>query len=134
MKTPAYDLEERTACFGEGVIEFCLSLSFHPVTSPIITQWVAASTSVGANYCEADEAKSKKDFRHKVAICRKESKETKYWLRMIAEAAPAQKASARELGKEAKELHLIFCAIIRTTDQNLRKERLAKRPTTGEAV
>jgi four helix bundle protein len=134
MKTPAYDLEERTARFGEGVIEFCLTLSFTPVTSPIITQLVAAGTSVGANYCEADEAESKKDFRHKVAICRKESKETKYWLRMIAKAAPAQKSSARELWAEAKELHLIFCAVIRTTDQNLRKERLAKRPATEAAL
>src|SRR5471032_1966248 len=104
MKTPAYDLEERTACFGEGVIEFCLTLPINPVTSSVITQLVAAGTSVGANYCEADEAESKKDFRHKVAICRKESKETKYWLRMIAKAAPAQKTSERELWKEAKEL------------------------------
>src|SRR5947209_3399756 len=105
MKTPTYDLEERTARFGESVIEFSLSLPFNPVTSSIITQLVAAGTSVGANYCEADEAESKKDFRHKVAICRKESKETKYWLRMIAKAAPAQKSTARELWAEAKELH-----------------------------
>lgn len=134
MKTPAYDLEERTARFGENVIECCLTLPFTPVASPVITQLVAAGTSVGANYCEADEAESKKDFRHKVAICRKESKETKYWLRMIAKAVPAQKGSARELWKEAKELHLIFCAIIRTTDQNLRKERLGKPPAVGTAL
>ena len=134
MKTSAYDLEERTARLREGIIEFCLTPPFSPVTSPIITQLVAAGTSVGANYSEADEAESKKDFRHKVAICRKESKETKYWLRMVAKGAPAQKSSARELWNEAKELHLIFCAIIRTTDQNLRKERQAQRPTTDEPV
>ena len=130
MNTTTYDLEERTARFGEAVIEFCLAPPFNPVTSPLITQLVDAGTSIGANYCEADEAESKKDFRHKVAICRKESKETKFWLRMIAKAVPARKSSARELWSEAKELHLIFCAIIRTTDQNLRKERLAKRQAT----
>ena len=123
MKNSTYDLEERTAIFGEAVIEFCLSLPTNPVTAPIINQLVRAGTSIGANYCEADEAESKRDFRHKIAICRKEAKETKFWLRMIAKAAPSQKTTARPLWREAKELHLIFCATIRTTDQNLRKER-----------
>ncbi|MBI4623709.1 MAG: four helix bundle protein [Verrucomicrobia bacterium] len=120
MKNSDYDLEERTARFGEAVIEFCLNLPTNPVTAPIINQLVRAGTSVGANYCEADDAESKKDFRHKIALCRKESRETKYWLRMIAKAAPAQKAVARKLWSEAKELHLIFVAIVRTTDRNLR--------------
>ncbi len=124
MKTSAYDLEERTALFGEAVIAYCLSLSTNPVTAPIINQLVRAGTSIGANYCEADEAESKRDFRHKISICRKEAKETKYWLRMIAKAAPPHKSTARALWREAKELHLIFCATIRTTDQNLRKEHL----------
>ncbi|MDO8540244.1 MAG: four helix bundle protein [Opitutaceae bacterium] len=123
MKHRIFDLEERTARFGEAVIEFCLELSFNPVTTPIITQLVASGTSVGANYCEADEAESKKDFRHKIGICRKEAKETKYWLRMIAKALPAQKTTARELWIEAKQLHLIFCASIRTTDRHIREER-----------
>lgn len=79
-----------------------------------------AGTSIGANYCEADDAESKKDFRHKIALCRKEARETKYWLRMIAKAAPTQRNVTRKLWTEAKELHLIFVAIIRTTDRNLR--------------
>jgi four helix bundle protein len=132
MKKPDHDLEERTAVFGEAVIAFCLALPLGPVATPIITQLVAAGTSIGANYCEADEAESKKDFRHKIAICRKEAKETKYWLRMIAKAAPAHATEARGLWLEAKELHLIFCAIIRTTDQNLRKERLV--PKSNSAI
>ena len=123
MKKPTYDLEERTAVFGEAVIELCLSLPASPVTAPIINQFVRAGTSIGANYCEADEAESKRDFRHKIALCRKESKETKYWLRMIAKAVPAQKLSARKLWKEVQELHLIFCAAIRTADQSLGRER-----------
>lgn len=120
MKTSAYDLEERTALFGEAIIEFCLGLPTNPVTAPVINQLVRAGTSVGANYCEADDDESKKDFRHKIALCRKEARETKYWLRMIAKAMPAQKTQARQLWKEAKELHLIFVAIVRTTDRNLR--------------
>jgi four helix bundle protein len=123
MKNSHYDLEERTAIFGEAVIEFCLSLPANAVTAPIINHLVRAATSIGANYCEADEAESKRDFRHKIAICRKEAKETKYRRRMIAKAAPAQKSPARTLWREAKALHLIFCAAFRTTDQNLRKER-----------
>ena len=109
--------------FGEALIDFCLSVPGNPVTAPIINQLVRAGTSIGANYCEADEAESKRDFRPKIALCRKEAKETKYWLRMIAKAAPTRKTAARTLWREAKELHLIFCATIRTTDQNLRKER-----------
>lgn len=123
MKNSTYDLEERTAVFGETVIEYCLSLPGNPVTAPIINQLVRAGTSIGANYCEADEAESKRDFRHKISICRKEAKETKYWLRMIAKAAPTHKTAARALWREARELHLIYCAAIRTTDRNLRKER-----------
>jgi len=130
MKTVAYDLEGRTALFGEAVIEFCLGLPANPVSAPIVNQLVRAGTSVGANYCEADDAESKKDFRHKIALCRKEARETKYWLRMIAKAAPAQKAPARRLWSEAKERHLIFVAIVRTTDRNLRTTSLVK-PLSG---
>lgn len=120
MKTQTYDLEERTAQFGENVIEYCLALPTTPVSAPLINQLVRAGTSIGANYCEADDAESKKDFRHKIGICRKEARETKYWCRMIAKAVPAKKTSARALWKEAHELHLIFAAIVRTTDRNLR--------------
>ncbi|MEO6875950.1 MAG: four helix bundle protein [Opitutaceae bacterium] len=123
MKTSAYDLEERTATFGEAVIEFCPGLPGSAVNSPLISQLVRAATSVGANYCEADDAESKKDFRHKIGLCRKESRETKYWLRMIVTAVPAMKSSARPLWTEAKELHLIFVSIIRTTDRNLRSAK-----------
>jgi four helix bundle protein len=122
MNSVRYDLEERTALFGEAVIEFCGELSASPVVAPLISQLVRAGTSIGANFCEADEAESKKDFRHKIALCRKEAKETKYWLRMIAKAAGANKSAARSLWREAGELHLIFCAIIRSTDQNLQSE------------
>lgn len=122
MKAAANHLEERTAVFGERVIEFCYRIQADAIRDPLIRQLVRSATSIGANYCEADEAESKKDFRHKIALCRKEARETLYWLRMLAKASPTEKASARALWKEAKELHLIFCAIVRTTDRNLKSQ------------
>jgi four helix bundle protein len=108
-----FDLEERTARFGEAVIAFAKKVPKNVVTLPLIGQVVSAGTSVGANYCEADDAVSKKEFRCKIGTCKKESRETKHWLRMIASADESMKAEARVLWQEAKELHLIFAAIFR---------------------
>lgn len=108
-----FDLEERTAVFGEAVIRFAKKVPQNSVTNPLVSQIVRSSTSVGANYCEADDAGTKIDFKYKIGICRKEARETKHWLRMIAAAAPEFKAEARGLWQEAKELHLIFAAIWR---------------------
>ena len=109
-----YDLEERTAQFGEAVIAFARKIPRDPVTTPLISQIVRASTSVGANYCEADDAVSRKEFRNKIGTCKKEARETKFWLRQIAAAAPDCKAECRKLWQEAKELHLIFAKIWRS--------------------
>ncbi len=110
-----YDLEERTARFGETIIAFSKTIPHSPVTLPLISQLVRSGTSVGANYCEADDAGTKKDFRYKIGICRKEARETKHWLRMIAAAVPNPKDRAKPLWQEAKELHLIFAAVVRRT-------------------
>ncbi len=115
-KTRVYDLEERTAAYSEQVIDFALSITLTPIVSPLVTQLVRAATSIGANYCEADDAESKRDFRHKVGLCRKESRETKYWFRMIARAVPSLKDSARPLWQEAHELNLIFSKIRRSSE------------------
>jgi four helix bundle protein len=112
-----YDLEERTAVFGEAVIDFTLSIKRNAIISPLLTQLIRSATSVGANYCEVDDAESKKDFRHKIALCRKEARETKYWFRMVVRAAPEAKETARLLWKEANELHLIFSKIRRSCDK-----------------
>lgn len=115
-----YDLEERTAKFGENIIYFSKTIQINPVTQRIIPQLVASGTSVGANYCEADDAESGKDFKHKIGICKKESRETKHWLRMMAIAVPESKEKARKLWQEAKELHLIFNTIYRkVSDKNI---------------
>ena len=107
-----YDLEDRTAKFGEDIIEFVKSLPRNLINDPLIRQVIRSGTSI-ANYTEADVAESKKDFKHKISLCRKESKETKHWLRMIAKANPNKKEQCRSLWKEAQELTLIFSAIIR---------------------
>lgn len=109
-----YDLEERTAKFGEEIIKFANKITKSPVNTPLINQLVRAGTSIGSNYCEADDAESGKDFKHKIGICKKESRETKHWLRMVATADPELKEDARRLWIEAKELNLIFNAILRS--------------------
>lgn len=113
QKPKEYDLEERTALFGENIIYLCQSIKRGIIVDPLINQLVKAATSVGANYCEADDAESKKDFRHKIGICKKESRETKHFLRMLAVALPERKEELRQLWTEAKELNLIFNAIYR---------------------
>jgi four helix bundle protein len=112
-KPQKFDLEERTARFGESVIAFAKKIPRNPVTVSLISQVVRSGTSIGANYCEADDAVSKKDFRNKIGTCKKEARETKYWLRMIGGAEPDMKEDARVLWQEAKELHLIFASILR---------------------
>lgn len=107
-----YDLEERTARFGEAIIEFAKTLPKDPINSPLISQIVRSGTSVGANYMEADGAESKKDFQHKIAICKKESKETKHWLRMMVKVNPDRRDECQKLFGEAQELTLIFSSIL----------------------
>ncbi|MBI4599592.1 four helix bundle protein [Candidatus Uhrbacteria bacterium] len=110
-KSSKYNLEERTAQFGENIIRFCKNVPKNIVTHPLINQLVRAGTSVGANYCEADDAESRNDFRHKIGICKKESRESKHFIRMIVVAVPDMKADAAILWREAKELNLIFNTI-----------------------
>lgn len=114
-KQRVYDLEERTACFGESILIFAKKIPKNLVNTPLVSQLVRAGTSVGANYCEADDGVSLKDFRNKIGICRKESRETKHWLRMIGSTNDELKDEARQLWLEAKELNLIFSKIFRSS-------------------
>jgi four helix bundle protein len=81
---------------------------------PLISQLVRSGTSIGANYLEADEAGSKREFSYRVSVCRREARETQYWLRMLVPACPDYAESARALWKEARELVLILAAIHRS--------------------
>jgi four helix bundle protein len=103
-----YNLEERTAVFSEKIIDLCKKCPKNIITIPIINQLIRSGTSVGANYCEANGASSKKDFKSKIFICKKESKETKYWLRLLAKSEDLVKEECRELWQEAQEFTMIF--------------------------
>ena len=112
---PIYDLEERTARFGEDVIDFTKTIPQDPTTDRIISQLIGAATSVGANY--VDDSVSKREFLKCIGTCKKEARETKYFLRMAVRAVPRLKPEARKLWMEARELHLIFAKIRRSDKQ-----------------
>lgn len=112
-----YNLEERTAKFGEDVIDFLGKVKRNAINDPLVRQLVRASTSIGANYCEANNASSKSDFRNKIYICKKETNETKYWLRILTKANPDLKDNARGLWQEAQELNLIFQKIVNSLNK-----------------
>jgi len=114
---PVYDLEERTARFGEAVIDFAKTIPQRPTTDRIISQLIGAATSVGANYIEADDSVSKKEFLKCIGTCKKEARETKHFLRMSVRAVPQLKPEAKRLWIEANELHLIFAKIWRSGKQ-----------------
>lgn len=110
----SYDLEERTANFGETIIALCKSVAPNNIVNPLINQLVRSGTSIGANYMEANAASSKKDFRNKIYICKKEAQETKHWLRMIASCVNDRKEDIRIIWQECQELTLIFNKILST--------------------
>ena len=108
-----YDLEERTAKFGENIIWFVKELKSNDINRPLISQIVRSATSIGANYMEANGASSQKDFKNKIRLSLKESNETKHWLRMMAAANPDNANELRKLWTEAHELTLIFARIVK---------------------
>jgi four helix bundle protein len=99
---PQRDLMERTAEFGEMTGRFAKKIPNTPENIRLISQVVAAGTSVGANYCEADDSVSGKDFKKSIGFCRKESKETMFFLRMIAASEESLRDEARVLWRKAK--------------------------------
>ena len=113
-----YDLEERTAKYGEEVLKFVKDLKENTKNKPIIVQLIRSATSIGANYMEATGGESKKDFKHKIGICKKEARETKHWLRMLIILHPEHKQTIKLLWQEAQELTLIFSKIIRSCEGN----------------
>ena len=108
-----FDLEERTVKFSEGVIRCLKKIPRNPVNDRLTGQLAGCAPAIGANYCEANDGVSKKDFRLSISRCVKEAKETKYFLRLLAIAEPSLLSEARTLWREAKELHLIFSSMLR---------------------
>lgn len=121
-----YDLEERTAKFGEEVIGLVAKVSVNKITERIIPQLVGAATGIGSNYCEADCAESNKDFIHKMCIAKKEAKESKHFLRMVVAAVPEVATEGRKLWKEAHELNLIFTTIIKKARETEKAKDLSR--------
>jgi four helix bundle protein len=120
-KSLNYNLEKRTAEFSGEIISLVRTLKRDIVNNPLISQIVRSGTSIGANYCEANGASSRKDFKNKIYICKKECKETKYWLEVIAKANPKNKELCRKLWKEAQELTMIFSKITLTMENRDKK-------------
>jgi four helix bundle protein len=108
--TERNDLKERTSKFGEDSIILCRSLKQDSVSRPVILQFVRSATSIGANYHEAQAAGSRKDFRYKIFICKKEVDETRYWLRMLKACYPERKDKIIILAEECRQLSNIFHA------------------------
>ena len=111
-KTKTFDLEERTAKFAGNVIAFTNSCPKTTANFEIIKQLIRSAGSVGANYIEANEALSKKDFTMRVKICRKEAKESRYWLRLIEVSGDAIEKRKQTLVNESTELLKIFSSIV----------------------
>lgn len=107
-----FDLEERMAIFGEKLVVFCRELQVDHVSRPIVTQLVRSATSIGANYAEANNASSKKDFRNKTHIAKKEAQETKHWLRMLKPCYPNRENEIKAYWQEAHEITLILQSIV----------------------
>jgi four helix bundle protein len=109
-----YDLEKRTREFSKEIIKFFVKINKNKLNENIISQLIRSATSVGANYCEANGASSRKDFKNKIFICRKEIQETEYWIELLATASPEEKEVLKNLWQEAHALTLIFNKISST--------------------
>jgi four helix bundle protein len=125
MTKREYDLKDRTLKFSKSLISFCSQIPKSHINNPIISQVVRSGTSIGANYAEADNAPTKKDFLNKLSLVLKEINETKYWLDVIREILEeSKKTSADYLYEEVEELNLIFATIIKKTKDNLKSQSL----------
>ena len=115
MTKHGFDLEDRTLKFAKDVIGLCKRAPQTTINRELISQLVRAGSSVGANYREANDALSKKDFSHRIKITRREAKETHFWLELLRESSPELNGEAQRLLQEALELKKIFSAIAEKT-------------------
>ncbi|TVQ02035.1 MAG: four helix bundle protein [Balneolaceae bacterium] len=115
MRNGNYDLEERTFIFAKNCRLLVKQIKLTLINVEDCKQLIRSSGSIGANYIEANEALSKKDFRYRIKICRKESKESKYWLDLLFESNRNLQNEITSLSVEAEELKLIFSAILGNT-------------------
>ena len=109
-----YDLEERTAKFGEDIIDFAKKIPKNTITFPLISQLIRAGTSVGANYVEAQAASSKKDFVNFLFHSLKSANESKFWLAILRDSGKADKNQVNALLSELTEISNILGSSIIT--------------------
>lgn len=112
-----YDLKERLANFAEKVIDLMKKIPHNVINNRMISQEISSAGSAGANYNEANDGESLKDFIHKIKITKKELRECKHWTRLLARANPEFRTEFIKVYQEGHELLLIFSKII-TSCQN----------------
>ena len=112
MEGKIFDLEKRTLEFSKRILKMTKALPNNDTNKHFSNQCIRSSTSIGANYREANDALGKKDFIHRVRIARKEAKETEYWIELIIEHNMIMESRMKSLQKEAYELRNILSAII----------------------
>ena len=112
-----YDLVERTTIFANRIRDYCLRLPKNAVNAEYIPQLVRAGSSPGANYIEANESIGDKDFKMKIRTCRRESKESSYWLTLtITDGSEVMENEKKWLKEEARELLLIFNSMLKNKE------------------
>jgi four helix bundle protein len=124
MNLKTEELLQRTFLFGVNTLKFLNSLSSTVVNKVIINQLAKSSTSIGANYEESQAAESKDDFIHKIGIVSKETRESKFWLRILFELSKDenQKKQIKILLEESEQLCKIFTSIKLTSQENKKKK------------
>lgn len=111
-----FDLESRTMNFAKGCIDTCTQASKNAINAQLVGQLVRAAGSVGANYREANDSITKRDFYYRTGICRREAKEAKYWLELLQHSNTGIADSTATLIDEALQLARIFAAINKKQD------------------
>lgn len=111
-----YDLEDRTLRFAKLVRDFAKEYPKSSVFWDDVRQLIRSSGSVGANYIEANDSLSKKDFAMRIKICKKEAKESRYWLKLLDRQNESVEQERAKLEQEATELTYIFAAILRKSE------------------
>lgn len=107
-----YNLEERTLIFGIAITRLCQRMGNNKALMSLIDQLIRSGTSIGANYREANGASSRRDFKNKIFICKKEAKETEYWLKILYSVHEDSQEEISKLVIECHELVLIFSRIV----------------------
>ena|SRR5687768_12436845 len=127
-----YDLEERTYSFAQEVRDLIMAIPRNPDNEDYLRQLGRSSASVGANYIEANESLSRKDYINRVKICRKEVKESRYWLNLIDNYPEKEKKIKNRLVDEATQLLRIFNKCIVNSSASIVSKRNIKSQTTND--